>query len=142
MIHYSDMVNLFPVLFLALLGHAVLRIFLGMALVYLGYSHFRKNRIPLTNALIAGWPFLGRFSKVMAFELAFVEVVMGLMFIVGAFTQVAALVGMIVSFKMLIFKRKIAYPIVPSPLFWVLVFGTCVSLFVTGAGAFAFDFPI
>lgn len=136
------MVNLFPILFLALLGHTILRVFLGLSLVYLGVTHFRKQKEPLVNALILGFPFLGRAARYVAFKYALVEVVIGLMFVVGILTQAAAIAGMILSLKMLVFRKKFTYPLVPQPLFWMMVFGASSSLLITGAGALAFDFPI
>ena len=141
-VHYSHMVNLFPVLYLAILGNAILRIFLGLIFVYLGFSHLGKNRATLTDTLTTQFPLFGRYARFMAMKLALVELIIGGMIVVGAYTQIAVLAGMVISLKMLIFRKKLAYPLVPPPTFWILVFAACASLFFTGAGAFAFDFPI
>lgn len=136
------MVNLFPVLFLAILGNAFLRLFLGLIFVYLGFTHFGKHKALLISTITAQFPAFARIAPFIALKLALVELIIGAMIVVGAYTQVAALVGMILSLKMLIFRRRLTYPLVPPSSFWLLVFAACVSLFFTGAGAFAFDFPI
>lgn len=136
------MVNLFPILFLSQLGHTMLRIILGLIFFYLGTTHFGKQRKPFVQALNTGFPFLGRASKYIVLKYAIAEMVIGLMFVGGVFTQAAAIVGMIISLKMLIFRNTFVYPVVPSSLFWLMAFAASASLLFTGAGAFAFDFPI
>jgi hypothetical protein len=64
------------------------------------------------------------------------------MFFVGAYTQVAAIGAIVLSIKMLVLRRHLAHPSIPQPLFYVLMLAISVSLFITGAGALAFDLPL
>ncbi|MDB9944445.1 DoxX family membrane protein [bacterium] len=132
------MLNPFPIQWLAMLAYFILRVFVGGILVYLGYSHL-KNRDSLKYALSIPWfPYSG-FS---IFMMYMTELVIGSMFITGFYTQYAAIIGMVLAVKILFFYKRFTSPHIPSKLFWALIFGACLSLFITGAGAFSFDLPI
>lgn len=133
------MLNLFPTMFLSFLAHALLRVVLGVTLLYLGYRHLITDRVSLQVALRNHWPSLASLS---ARYLGLVEMMIGGMFFVGAFTQVAAIAAIILSIKMLVLKRHLAHPSIPKPIFYVLVLGISISLFITGAGTLAFDLPL
>jgi hypothetical protein len=44
--------------------------------------------------------------------------------------------------KMFVMRNWFDHPSIPTKLFYVLLFAASVSLFITGAGVFAFDLPI
>lgn len=132
------MLNPFPIQFLALLAYALLRIFVGAVLLNLSMTHLTK-RHDMKHALQL--PLLGN-HMVTLFVLAAVECIAGVMFILGFYTQYAALATVGLSIFMLIFHRSIPSPYIPDRIFYVLLLGTALSLFITGAGAFAFDLPI
>lgn len=136
------MINPFPTVFLALIAYAVLRVFIGLALVSLGLKHFRHSRPELTRVISTRFPFLSRVAWLIAWKYGVAEMLIGAMFIVGFFTQIAAIVAAILSIKMLVFRKTFTYPLVPTPVFWFLTLGIAISLFITGAGVFAFDIPI
>ena len=133
------MLNVFPVLFLSLLAHAILRVCVGGILVYLGLRHITKERIGLHILFKEHWPNAATF---LVWYFAIVELVAGMFLIVGAWTQIATLVTLFFSVKMLVLRKYMAHPSIPPPLFYVLLLGASFSLFITGAGAFAFDLPI
>lgn len=133
------MLSVFPILFLSLLAHTILRVFLGGVLIYLGISHGLHNRKSLSVVAKEHWPNLGAFF---VGYLAFVEIVLGALIFVGAWTQPAALIAAIVSFKMIFLAKYFAHPAMPPRLVWVLIVGAGLSLTITGAGAFAFDLPL
>ena len=122
------MINPFPTVFLALIAYAVLRVFIGVALVCLGYKHFRHNRVELTRVIATRFPFLSRVAALIAFKYGIIEILMGLMFIAGFFTQIAAILATILSIKMLIFRKTFTYPLTPTPVFWFLTLGVAISL--------------
>lgn len=132
------MLNPFPILFLAMLAHFLLRVFMGGILLYLGHRHL-TCRHDMRYA-IEGKTFVSGLFGV--WVLGITEVVIGLMLIAGLYTQIAALIGMILSLKLIIFNRTFASPYIPGRLFYVMLFAVSLSLFITGAGAFAFDLPI
>ncbi|MDZ4284302.1 MAG: DoxX family membrane protein [Patescibacteria group bacterium] len=133
------MLNLFPTMFLSLFAHALLRITLGTVFIYLGYRHLVKDRVPLEAALANHWPSATRFA---IRYLGVIQIIIGGMFFVGAYTQVAAIAAIVLSIKMLALRRYLAHPAIPQPLFYVLTLGISGSLFITGAGVLAFDLPL
>ena len=136
------MINLFPTMFLALVAYAVLRVFIGFALLNLGVTHYRNNRGELATVIATRFPFLSKLARFIAFKYAVIEIVLGCLFIVGFATQIAAIVAAILSIKMLILRKTFTYPLVPTPVFWFLTLGISISLFITGAGILAIDIPI
>ena len=126
-------------MFLSLLAHAILRLFVGGTLVYLGYRHARKDRASLRAVLSEHWPNMAGFF---IWYLALLEIVIGVLFIFGAWTQAAAIVSGVLSIKMLLFRRRLAHPSIPQPLYYILLLAASLSLFITGAGAPAVDLPL
>jgi uncharacterized membrane protein YphA (DoxX/SURF4 family) len=131
------MLNPFPIQFLTMLAHFLLRLFVGGVCVYLGARHIR-HRNDMRNALNAWW-LPGLFT---VWYMAAIELIIGTLFILGLYTQIAALVAMILAIKMIIFHRRFTSPYIPGRAFYVLLFAISLSLFITGAGAIAFDLPI
>ena len=119
------MLNLFPITFLAILAHALLRFIVGGIFIYLGYQHHKNTKATIPVRAIA-----------------LLEIVIGTLFIIGLFTQAAALLGIMFSLCGLFLREKLATLSLPSPLFFLLLLGASLSLFITGAGALAFDLPI
>jgi uncharacterized membrane protein YphA (DoxX/SURF4 family) len=135
-------VNPFPTMFLALIAHAVLRVIFGLILITLGYRHLTGQRAMLTNAIAVCTPRLSGMASGFAIYFGVVELVLGAMFVMGAYTQIAALATVAYALKMLFFRKHFAPPVVPSPSFYFLAIGVSLSLFITGAGVFAFDIPL
>ncbi len=132
------MVNVFPILFLAPLAHTVLRIVAGLLLAKLAlrHVHHAKELAPRLH-----FPFFP-FPNFLALWLALTELVIAFMYIAGFYTQIAALIAMVYCIKFIVLYRKVQGPHIPSKMFFVLLFAVSLSLFITGAGAFAFDLPI
>ena len=126
-------------MFLSLFAHALLRLCLGGAFLYLGSRHLRKKRETLTAGFREHWP---RLAHICSWHLGIVEIITGSMLLLGAYTQIAALVAALLSLKMLVLRRTLPRPAIAEPRFYVLALGASLSLFITGAGAFAFDLPL
>lgn len=134
----SKMLNPFPIQFLALLAYALLRVGIGSILLYLGYTHW-KHRHELRSILtLSWWPF----GYLSTFLLLAAEVIIGTLLILGAYTQIAALLLMGMCIEMLIWRNHWHHPTLPPKIFYLLLLFTSLSLFITGAGALAFDLPI
>ena len=133
------MLNIFPTMFLAQFAHALLRIVLGGIFIYLGWRHLVRDRAALEAIIRRHWPSVAPYFVK---YLGLVEMALGGLFFVGAWTQVAAVAAMILSIKMLVLHRHFAHPSVPPKIFYTLVLGVYLSLFITGAGAIAFDLPL
>jgi len=121
-----------------MLAYFVLRILVGGMLIYLGVLHLR-HREELRYVLVLSWFPFGRFSTWM-FGIS--ELILGVMFVLGFFTQIAAVVTALMSLKLIILSHWFQSRYIPERLFYLLLFGTSLSLLITGAGAFAFDLPI
>lgn len=134
----TPMLNLFPIQFLAPFAYMLLRICLGLVLMYLGKNHFRAR-----HSLAPLFSFrLFPFGHFFAWYLTIVEIIIGIFLFVGLYTQVAALLTMILSLKFIIMHKRFTHPTIPSRLSYLFMFVIATSLCITGAGIFAFDLPI
>jgi uncharacterized membrane protein YphA (DoxX/SURF4 family) len=76
----------------------------------------------------------------MFWPFAALEIVVGALLFVGAYTQIAALGSLTLSLFMLFISPK--SDAFPTSSFYLVALFASLSLFITGAGAFAFDLPI
>lgn len=97
----------------------MLRIAAGLAFAYMAYRHSSE-----TSAL--------------TWTIAFAEAACAALLLAGLYTQAAALLGIAIFFA-----HALVRPVRVLPLSSMLfLFALCLSLLVTGAGAFAFDLPL
>ena len=132
------MLNLVPIQFLALFGYAILRVVVGLVWCHLALLHY-QNRTEITPTLslpIFPWP------KVALTFVIMTELVAGILFVLGLFTQVAALLTIAWCIKLIVLHRAFLHPSFPNRLTVVLLLAISVTLFITGAGMPAFDLPI
>ncbi|MCB9810720.1 MAG: DoxX family membrane protein [Candidatus Nomurabacteria bacterium] len=132
------MLNPFPIQFLALFAYFLLRVITGLVLLTLGYKHWKSRKELFYTLALPIFPH-GKFITAM---LIFTEILIGVMLIIGWYTQIAALILILLSIKTLIFHKHIKHGTIPGRLAYILLFGIGLSLFITGAGVFAFDLPI
>ncbi len=132
------MLNPFPIQFLALFAYFLLRICVGSILLYLGLQHWYKRHELKTVLTLSWWPY-GFFSTVV---LATSEVILAMSLFLGAYTQIAALGIILMSLKVLVLRGRFQHEAIPQRIFYILLVGAGLSLFVTGGGAFAFDLPL
>lgn len=131
------MLNPFPIQFLALFAYFLLRTITAIVLLVLGYRHF-KHRHELTAVLrLSWWPF-GRLNTLI---LITAEFAIAFFLLIGYYTQYAALALLLMSIKFLVLRGYCTHHSLPSRLFYLLLLGISLSLFITGAGVFAFDLP-
>jgi uncharacterized membrane protein YphA (DoxX/SURF4 family) len=130
--------NPFPIQFLSLFAYFLLRVTVALVLLVLAWQQLRSRR-ELAPALQLPWFPHGNLS---VWILIVAEVGIAGLLLIGLYTQYAALALMIMSVKLIVFRRWFRHPAIPARLFLVLLFGAALSLFITGAGAFAFDLPI
>ncbi len=132
------MLNPFPIQFLALFAYFLLRICVGSILVYLGLQHWHKRHELKMVLTLSWWPY-GFFSTMI---LATSELIIAISLLLGAYTQIAALAIILMSLKLLVLKGRFQHEAIPPPIFYILLVGAGLSLFITGGGAFAFDLPL
>lgn len=133
------MLNIFPILFLSMLAHAILRVMLGGALLALGYRHLLTQRRALSRSVR---PVLRKCALPASIMLGVFEVVIGTLFVLGAWTQLAALGMIVYALCMLAFRGAFVGAPLPDRWFYAVALAAALSLLITGAGAFAFDLPI
>tara|TARA_B100000745_G_scaffold292683_1_gene233811 strand:+ start:1224 stop:1643 length:420 start_codon:yes stop_codon:yes gene_type:complete len=132
------MLNIFPIQFLALLAYFLLRLFVGGVMLYLSTVHIKHYHRLKQDLTLPWFPF----STWNTLLLIGTELSIGLSILLGVYTQLGAILLVILSIKMLFFKKHWQHHSFPSRMTYVLLIGCGLSLFITGAGAFAFDLPI
>ena len=144
------MLNTFPeLLILGFFAPFILRTAVGLAFLWFGYNKLFQQRTELIVSLQTnpiGPSFLKQYVKTLApfiiWAIGITEILIGIFFIVGYLTQIAALISIILLLKALYFRKH--YPLLAphSPLAYLLIIAISVSLLISGAGAFAFDLPL
>ncbi len=134
------MLNPFPIQFLAMLAYALLRLCVGFLFFRAGLRHI-KNRQQLTEPLAHTFPFFP-FGRTALWMTVITELMVGSMFFLGLYTQIAAIISMAFCLKFAIWNRRLPSEFFEGRSFYTLLFFASLSLFITGAGAFAFDLPI
>lgn len=132
------MLNLFPIQWLALFAYAILRLFVSGVLVVLGFRHLHLRNEIAAVTKIPFWPF----PRLAIALMVTAEIISGTLILVGFYTQVGALILVLLCLKMIVWHNYIPHPGIPSRLMYVLLLGCGLSLFITGAGVLAFDLPI
>ncbi len=132
------MLNLFPIQFLALFAYFLLRVLAGTVLLYLGLLHARSFPTLKDGLSLSWWPY----GRVSAGILIATELATGIMLLLGFATQLAALVLILMSLKLFILRGWLTHETIPPRPFYLLLLGIALCLFITGAGAFAFDLPV
>ena len=127
------MLNPFPLQFLALLGYFILRVFVGWLLFWQGYNLLYQARQHTTEKLPPRWILLSVGS---------IEIILGIQFLLGFMTQIATLVTICLAIAILLRPHSDLRTHLPDSSFWLLLIGVCMCLFITGADAFAYDFPL
>ena len=132
------MLSLFPqILFLSSFSATILRVTAALVLLYLAYVHFSNKRAASEelSTLIGG-------ANVIIYIYALLELGVAVALFVGAWTQLAALVGFVIAIKALFIRRSLRELKPLSQLSYALLAVICLSVFITGAGVFAFDLPL
>ena len=134
------MLNPFPdLLTYSLLAPFILRLVAGLIFVDLGVFLFKNEKerwIISLSALKVPNP------KIAAKILGCVEIIGGVMLIVGFYTQVAALVLALLTFAEAYVEYKDPGILKRNLVFYVMLLAIMLSLLLSGAGAYAFDLPL
>lgn len=130
------MPSVFPeLLFLGLLGPLIIRVFVGVVLLWWGHRRLLR-RIRDAGAMVP--PVHPTSLKT---TLGLVEILVGLALIVGFYTQVAAIAGGVLATLYFFIARR-GIPTPGGRIAYAALLVMSLSLIVTGAGAFAFDLPL
>ena len=119
------MLSLFPVLLsYEMLAPFVLRVTLGAVFIVWAYAHLKSREHKKKTAL------------------GVLDAIVGLLLIIGLYTQLAALVAVIMLLIGLIMKAKKKTLFSDGINYYFILLVIAFSLVVLGAGAFAFDLPL
>jgi uncharacterized membrane protein YphA (DoxX/SURF4 family) len=128
------MLNPFPIQFLSLIAYFILRFFLGILLAHFGTTHFRFRK-EKRNSLSAH-------ARGAITGVALLELFVGFGLMIGYYTQIATLLVCVLLLTYTYAVKRVPTFYVPHRAFAFSIFVIALSLFITGAGAFAFDLPI
>ncbi len=134
------MLNPFPdLLVYSLLAPFILRVVVGLIFVNLGILAFKnekKSWVTSLSTLQIPKP------EVAVKILGAIEMVGGFMLLVGAYTQIAALVLGLLTFVEAYVEYKDPTILKRNFVFYSLILAILLSLLLSGAGAFAIDLPL
>jgi uncharacterized membrane protein YphA (DoxX/SURF4 family) len=132
------MLSIFPIHFLSLVAYLLLRLAVGFVFFSLAKTHYQNRAVFAEKFTLPSLPY-GRFF---VWHVICAELVIGTLFILGLYTQIAALLAVAYAAKFLIMHRRFGHPLGPSRQTLILLLFAALSLFITGPGIFAFDLPI
>jgi len=134
------MLNPFPdLLTYARLAPLILRLVAGLIFIDLGvflFKNEKENWIASLSALKIPRP------QIAVKILGCVEIIGGLMFILGFYTQIAALILALLTFAESYVEYKAPVLLKRNFVFYLMLLAITLSLLFSGAGAFAFDLPL
>lgn len=103
----------------------IIRVILGITLAHFGYLKVKgKGKSSGSNSKIYGW----------------VEIVIALFLVVGLYTQLAALANVVILLIKIGFKIRDKAFLTDGVNYYILLLVMALSLILTGAGAFGFDY--
>lgn len=137
---FNTFLNPFPdLLTYSQMGPFILRLVLGLVFLDLGLLKLRSEK----DRWIASFDALHlKPAKHFVSIVGIVDIVGGLMLMIGLYTQVAALVFVVFTGIEIYIEWKDARILKRDTAFYILTMAIAASLLLTGAGAFALDMPL
>jgi uncharacterized membrane protein YphA (DoxX/SURF4 family) len=134
------MLNPFPdLLNYSLLAPFILRLVAGLIFIDLGVLAFRNEK----ESWLASLSVLKIPNPKLAIKiLGGIEIAVGIMLILGFYTQVAALVLALLVFAETYIEYKEPLLLKRNFVFYLMLLAIVLSLLLSGAGAFAIDLPL
>lgn len=134
------MLSIFPSLLnYALLAPFILRVVLGLIFLDLGVLKFRSER----KRWISSFEALGlRPADLFVPLYGLIQIIGGLLLLIGLWTQAAALAFVITTLIELYVEWSAKDILKRDLVFYFLLFVISVSILLTGAGAYALDMPL
>jgi len=116
----------------------ILRIVAAGIFLYLGMSHFKHKKevaheISMLPHTVAVWG---------TAVFIIVEFAIAILLFLGLWTQIAALIGLIICLKIFLIKKGLRHLSPLSHISYILLGAVCLSLLFSGAGAIAMDLPL
>ena len=122
------MLSIFPsLLSYQELSPFLIRLVLGITLAYFGYRKIKgRGQSSGSNSVLYGA----------------VEILVSIFILIGLYTQLAALINVIILVIKLAFKARNKQLLTDGINYYILLLVMAISLMVTGAGWWAFDLPL
>ncbi len=134
------MLSIFPsALAYGFFAPTLLRLAAGISIVYMGTFMLQERT---TLAHVRTIPVIGRVPQWLIWLTSIIYAIVGIALIAGFYTQVAAILGALISLKHAVGHPKYDEYLPLSLGANLLILAICLSLIVTGAGAIAFDLPL
>ncbi len=119
------MLSIFPsLLVFEIFSPLLLRLTLGIIFIYWAYKRFRSHNERNDIALGS------------------LELVIGILFVIGLYTQIAALISFIIFLTYLIYKIKNRQFLTDGVNYYLILLIISISILLTGPGIWAFDLPL
>jgi uncharacterized membrane protein YphA (DoxX/SURF4 family) len=132
------MLNPFPgLLDLAFFAPTILRVVVGLVFLYSAYALYLR-RAELAHI---HFPIVGS-GPLLIWGAVVVHTIIGAMLILGYYTQIAALLAVLGGIKGIVFAKKYPRFFILCRLEYGFIIAICLSLLISGAGAFAYDLPL
>lgn len=134
------MLNIFPELLdFGFIAPTILRISIGLFFIHLGYQKYNSHKENISTFLesVKIKP-----AKTIVQTLGGVEIVIGLLFLTGTLTQIAALISLIICAVSLVLVYKEPDLKLKSTSEYLFLLAISLSLLLSGAGFLAVDFPL
>jgi putative oxidoreductase len=134
------LLTLFPdLLTYGLIAPFILRVSLGLVLVYFSYLKFGKERMEKITFFESIGMRPGAFYVNV---IGSIELIGGILLVVGAYTQAAALIGAFIMLVATFIKWRHPQSLRNDIEFYILLFVVALSLVFLGAGFWAIDLPL
>jgi uncharacterized membrane protein YphA (DoxX/SURF4 family) len=134
------MLNTFPeLLSYSLIAPFILRLVVGVIFIELGFLKIGKEK-KIWKMFFETIHFKPAYFFVVV--MALIEIIVGFFLISGYLTQVAALVMAIILFAEAYVELRDGSLLKRDIVFYTLLLAICLSLVLTGAGAFSLDLPL
>ncbi len=125
------MFTIFPdLLTFSFFAPTILRIFAGTFFLFAAFTLVARTRRHTAESTPFTWYCI------------LAETVVGVLLLVGAWTQIGAILGFFLSAKLLYFSKKRSHLAPESAGAYILLIGICLSILISSAGALAFDLPL
>jgi len=127
------MLSIFPsLLTYGLLAPLILRVVLGLVFIHTGYHKLASKSVDGTN----------KPPRALVQSVALIQIITGLALFVGLYTQIAALVVILLTIWFLIIKLQGKNPSGYPVHIILIILAIAFSLLFSGAGFLAFDLPL
>lgn len=134
------LLSVFPdLLTYGLIAPFILRVSLGLILIYFSYLKFfseRQDKATFFDSVGM------RPGSIFSSAIGATELAGGVMLVVGFYTQIAGLVASLIMLAAIFIKWRHPASLRNDIEFYMLLFIVSLSLVFTGAGFFAFDLPL